>query len=156
MDSRVLVNRRISHLVLFLVDLNVSGGSKRVFHAGGFEQCWANTSFHGSSPSLLLRSSWRQTEQTLWIRPCSVRAAWTGRSSSRCPTADRSASSSPPSPVKWTFLRRWTWRTVSFCTFTSTLLQHLLLSYHHLQWRHHPVASRWQCRLRVRKVQSDS
>lgn len=68
-----------------------------------------------------LRWSWPPTEPTRWTQPCCVPVVWTERLSSPCLTAGRNVSFSPPSPVKWTSLRRWTWRTVSFWVLRSFL-----------------------------------
>lgn len=65
------------------------------------------------TPPPPLRWSWPPTEQIRWTLPCYVLVVWTERLSSPCLTAGRNVSFSPPSPVKWTSLRRSTWRTVS-------------------------------------------
>lgn len=72
------------------------------------------------------RWSWPPTEQTRWTLPCYVLVVWTERLSSPFPTAGRNVSFSPPSPVKWTSLRRSTWRTVSFW-FNSSMIKWPLL-----------------------------
>ena len=60
------------------------------------------------------RWSWQPTGLIPWILPSSVQGDWTGRLSFPCQIEDKNGSFSPPSPPRWTFLKRWISRTVSF------------------------------------------